>query len=153
MKHHARRRWGSGCIDPRFLDLVTSWRWVVSFTPRPVYPWGKSPLYPLERRLGGPQSQFGRRGEENILDPAETRTPTLSLPSWLNTLSHDSQFPDQDSNWALPLTKYWPMALPFEPIFSVSLMDTRSTIQIGHHLWPCSNLCVRSSVAWICLFL
>jgi hypothetical protein len=20
--------WGSGCIDPRFLDVVTSWRWV-----------------------------------------------------------------------------------------------------------------------------
>jgi len=22
----------------------------------PIYPWGKSYLYPLERRLGGPQS-------------------------------------------------------------------------------------------------
>jgi hypothetical protein len=26
---------------------------VVSFTPRPLYPQGKSPLYPLDRRLGG----------------------------------------------------------------------------------------------------
>jgi hypothetical protein len=26
------------CIDPRNLDLGTSWRWVVSFTPRPFYP-------------------------------------------------------------------------------------------------------------------
>jgi hypothetical protein len=25
--------WGSGCIDPRFLDLSTNWRLVVSFTP------------------------------------------------------------------------------------------------------------------------
>jgi hypothetical protein len=33
---------GSGCIDPHFLDLGTSWRWVVSFTPRPLYPRGKS---------------------------------------------------------------------------------------------------------------
>jgi hypothetical protein len=24
---------GSGCIDPHFLDLGTSWKWVVSFTP------------------------------------------------------------------------------------------------------------------------
>jgi hypothetical protein len=24
--------------DPRFLDLSTSWRWVVRFTPRPLYP-------------------------------------------------------------------------------------------------------------------
>jgi hypothetical protein len=28
----------SGCIDPRFLDLGTSWRWVVSFTPRGKIP-------------------------------------------------------------------------------------------------------------------
>jgi hypothetical protein len=28
---------GSGCIDPRFLDLGASWRWVVSFIPRPLY--------------------------------------------------------------------------------------------------------------------
>jgi hypothetical protein len=28
---------------------------VVSFTPRPLYPQGKSPWYPLDRRLGGPQ--------------------------------------------------------------------------------------------------
>jgi hypothetical protein len=27
------RRMGGGCIDPRFLDLYTSSRWVVSFTP------------------------------------------------------------------------------------------------------------------------
>jgi hypothetical protein len=29
--------WGSWCIDPHFLDLGTGWRWVVSFTPRPLY--------------------------------------------------------------------------------------------------------------------
>jgi hypothetical protein len=35
--------WRSECIDPHFLDLGTSWKWVVSFTPRPLYPRGKSP--------------------------------------------------------------------------------------------------------------
>jgi hypothetical protein len=30
-------------------------------------PPGKEPRYPLDRRLGGPQSRFGRCGEENIL--------------------------------------------------------------------------------------
>jgi hypothetical protein len=29
---------GTGCIDSRIRDLGTSWRWVVSFTPRPLYP-------------------------------------------------------------------------------------------------------------------
>jgi hypothetical protein len=28
----------------------------------------KPPGYPLDRRLGGPQSRLGRRGEEKILD-------------------------------------------------------------------------------------
>jgi hypothetical protein len=68
--------WGSGCINPNFLDLGTSWRWVVSFTPLPLYPRGKSPRYPLDRRLGGPQSRSERFGEEKILDLTGARTPT-----------------------------------------------------------------------------
>jgi hypothetical protein len=35
--------WRNGYIDPYFLDLGTTWRWVVSFTPRSLYPRGKSP--------------------------------------------------------------------------------------------------------------
>jgi hypothetical protein len=31
--------WRSECIDPHVLDLDTSWRWVVSFTPRPGTHW------------------------------------------------------------------------------------------------------------------
>jgi hypothetical protein len=33
--------------------------WVVSFITQLLYPWGKSPWYPLDRRLGGPQSRSG----------------------------------------------------------------------------------------------
>jgi len=42
------------------------WYWMalVSFTPQPLYPQGKSPWYPLYRRLGGLQSRSGRGGEE-----------------------------------------------------------------------------------------
>jgi hypothetical protein len=54
--------WGSGCIDPRILDLATIWRWVVSFTSRPFYT-----RNPLDRKLGGPQFCSERRGEEKIL--------------------------------------------------------------------------------------
>jgi hypothetical protein len=39
-------------------------------------PQGKRPLYPLDRRLGGPQSRSGRREEETILYLTGTRTPT-----------------------------------------------------------------------------
>jgi hypothetical protein len=31
-----------GGVDPRFLDLGISWRWVVSFTLRPLYPWERA---------------------------------------------------------------------------------------------------------------
>jgi hypothetical protein len=37
---------------------------VVSFTHRPLYPHRKSPWYPLDRKLDGPQSRSGRGGEE-----------------------------------------------------------------------------------------
>jgi hypothetical protein len=37
---------------------------MVSFMPQLLYPQGKSPWYPLDRRLGGPQSQSGHGGEE-----------------------------------------------------------------------------------------
>jgi hypothetical protein len=63
-------------MDPYFLDLGTSWRRVVSFTPQPLYPRGKSLRYQLDRRLGGPQSRFGRHGEEKILECTEAQTPT-----------------------------------------------------------------------------
>jgi hypothetical protein len=49
---------------------------VVSFTPRPHYPRGKSLRYPLVRRLGVPQSQSRRFGGKKILDPSGTRTVT-----------------------------------------------------------------------------
>jgi hypothetical protein len=43
-KHHAMKTyWGSGGIAPRITDLGTRWRWVVNFTPRPLYPQGKAP--------------------------------------------------------------------------------------------------------------
>jgi hypothetical protein len=42
---------------------------VVSFTPRPLYHRGNNPWYPLDRRLGGLQTQSGRNGGVEILAP------------------------------------------------------------------------------------
>jgi hypothetical protein len=63
-------------IAPRILDLGTRRRWVVSFTPRPLYPQGKSPWYPSDRRLGGPQSRSGRGGEEKNSEPPPGLEPS-----------------------------------------------------------------------------
>jgi len=37
--------------------------------PRPLYPQGKSPLHPMARRLGRPQSLSGHSGEEKFPAP------------------------------------------------------------------------------------
>jgi hypothetical protein len=70
------RRMGEWMYRPTFSWLGTSWKWVISFTPRPLYTQGRSPRYPLDRRLGGPQSQSGQYGDVKILASTRTRTPT-----------------------------------------------------------------------------
>jgi hypothetical protein len=61
--------WGSGFIAPSILDFGTRWRWVVTFKLRPLYSQGKSLRYPLDRRLGGPQSRSGHGGEKRNSQP------------------------------------------------------------------------------------
>jgi hypothetical protein len=49
----------------------------VNFTPRPLYPQRKSPWYPLDRTLGGPQSRSGRGGEEKNSQPLPGLEPPI----------------------------------------------------------------------------
>jgi hypothetical protein len=62
--------------------------------PLQLYPWGKSPQFPLDRRLGGPQSQSERCGEVKILGPTGTQTPIpqSSNPYPVTILTELSQF-------------------------------------------------------------
>jgi hypothetical protein len=91
-EHHAMKDyWGNGGIVPRILDLSTRLRWMVSFTPRPLYPNEKKIWYPLDRRLGGLQSRSGGGGKEKNSQPL----PGLELPiiqpvsqSYTTELSH-----------------------------------------------------------------
>jgi hypothetical protein len=62
-----------------FLTLVlVGGEWSAS-RPSRFTPGERAPRYPLDRRLGGPQSRSARRGGENILDRTGTRTPTTYL--------------------------------------------------------------------------
>jgi hypothetical protein len=64
-EHHAMKAyWGVELLLHSFFNLDTRWRWVVSSTPRPLYPQGNRPWYSLVRKLGGSQSLPGRGGEE-----------------------------------------------------------------------------------------
>jgi hypothetical protein len=62
------------------LGLANRWRCVVSSTPRPLYPRVKSPLYPLDRRLGRPQSWSRRCGVEKNLLPLPGIEPPSPIP-------------------------------------------------------------------------
>jgi hypothetical protein len=78
-----------GAVDVQIQIFLTSalvgGEWSASrlgrFTPE------KKLRYPLNRRLGGPQRRSERRGEEKILVPTGTRTPSLCrlrYPSYLH---------------------------------------------------------------------
>jgi hypothetical protein len=56
-------------------DFDTRWVSVVSFTPRPLYPQVKSSWYPLDRRLGGPQSRSDE--EKNFQPPLGLKPPNI----------------------------------------------------------------------------
>jgi len=64
--------WGSGGTAPCILNpTLNGGKWSVS---RPgLCPKGNSPRCPLDKRLGGPQSQSGRGGEQKEM-------PSLQLP-------------------------------------------------------------------------
>jgi len=52
---------GSRGIAPFLLNPGCTWRWVVSFTLRPLYPRGIIPRGAFSRRLLGPHSRSGIR--------------------------------------------------------------------------------------------
>jgi hypothetical protein len=70
----SRRLIRSGGVAPPFLTSALDGG-VVSFTPLPLYPWGKSTRHLFYRTVDEPQNRSGRYGE-NCLFPTGNRTPT-----------------------------------------------------------------------------
>jgi hypothetical protein len=134
--------WGSGCIEPHFLDLGTIWRWVVSFTFQPLYSWGKSRRYPFDRRLGGPQSRSGQRGEEKILDPTGTRTPTPRSSSPQASRYTDYAIPAPVDLLA-QFYLYDLSHLDFLPSFSLFFAFYRVVNVIQFFIWHLGAHCVK----------
>jgi hypothetical protein len=66
---------------------------VVSFTPLPLYSQRNFLRYPLDRRLGGPQSRSGRFGDEKNLSMQGIETgPSSSYPVAIPTDSIQAYF-------------------------------------------------------------
>jgi hypothetical protein len=61
-------------------------------------PQGKSPWYPLDRRLGGPQSRYGRGGEEKNSQPSQAHS-NIILTSTPNSFEWSLQFRFSDENF------------------------------------------------------
>jgi hypothetical protein len=94
IKHHAiKTYWRSGDTVPRMLNLGTMWRWVVNFTLRPLYLRGKSPRYPLQRRLCGSQSRSVHSGGEKNPCPYRELKPGRLARSLVTILTELSRFP------------------------------------------------------------
>jgi len=69
LKYHAMKWYlGSRGTAPSILNLSTRWRWVVSFMPWPLFPWGNNSLVPTAEESGW--------GEKF---PASTRNQTLVI--------------------------------------------------------------------------
>jgi hypothetical protein len=73
------KAYGEWRYSSTILDLGTGWRRVVSFTPRPLYPEGKSPRYTLCSRLAGLPRHSGRCGEKKSLASVGNWTPAFQL--------------------------------------------------------------------------
>jgi hypothetical protein len=68
---------GSGGIGPRVLVLGTRWRWVVSFTPRKLYPRKRAPATHWIGGRTGLRAVLDAVAKRNIPSPAENRTPII----------------------------------------------------------------------------
>jgi hypothetical protein len=112
------------------------WRWVVSFMPLLLYPWGKSPWYPFDRRLGRPQSWSGWRGEEKILDPTRTRalTPCSQSLYWL-------RYPSSCAVLLMIFNDTWRIYDLLASNDATCIVHTAVTVQISYYptdLFRCS---------------
>jgi hypothetical protein len=73
---------GTGYIAPCILNLGTR-----CLTCWLLYPWGRSPRYPLCRRLDGLQSQFGYGDEKKNPCPFQELNPNHPAHSLVNILT------------------------------------------------------------------
>jgi hypothetical protein len=98
---------GGGGYSSIFLDLGTRWRWVVSITPLPLYPRGKRLRYPLNRRLGEPQSRFGRcEQEKNLALPGIEPRPSLYRLNKPNTANIEARMENLRFLWRSRTTRF-----------------------------------------------
>jgi len=100
--------WGNAGIAPYILNLGIRCRWVVSFTPRPLYPWGKNPQYPVGGWVGPRAGMDSMAKRKNLtVVPAGNWSPVSILTELLRFLRTD--------NWHRDITLLFPMESFHDP--------------------------------------
>jgi hypothetical protein len=105
-KHIVEWRYTSTILEPG-----NRWRWMVSFTSLPLYHLGRSPRYPINRRLDGPQSRSGRCGQwkkyytagnqTRAVQPVDRRNTAWAIPSAiLAPTSIRCSYPNKEEKYA-----------------------------------------------------
>jgi len=118
--------WASGGIVPSILNIGARWKWEVSSTPRPFYPWGKIPRQPLDRRFGGSQSRPGRDVEE------KNSQPLLGI----ETRSSSPQ-PGRYTDWEAP---YRSQNHLDDRLKSLELRERRNVQKLNQRCWDGPNI-------------
>jgi hypothetical protein len=72
---------GSGDKAPLILNVDCRWRWVISLMLWMHYSQGNNPWYPLDRKPGGQQSQFGWGCKEKSSYPRQELNPACPAHS------------------------------------------------------------------------
>jgi hypothetical protein len=140
-EHHATKvNYGSGGIAPSILDLGARWRCVVSFTPRPLYSQGKRPWYPLDRRLGRPQSRSGRGGEEKKSLTLPVLEPLIMKPV---AQRYTTELSSRISKYLIHLCKIVKIILNFLEMYVANKIPGAGLSRM---------LCVRLNIAVITCF-
>jgi hypothetical protein len=85
-------------MAPRILNLGTRWRWVITFTPQPLYSQGKSLRHPMNLRLGWPQNRSGRGGRKKSFLPGPCRECNVGRASRSLVIILEGLYKSQNSS-------------------------------------------------------
>jgi hypothetical protein len=96
-----------------------------------LYPWRKSPRYPLDRRLGGPQRRSGHYKEEKSLAPVGNQT-LLALP-----IAHRYAY------WAIPVNTVDLWGIVMYEIGEKYIIKSFIICSLRHMLWEYWNQNMR----------
>jgi hypothetical protein len=133
--------------------LGTGWRWVVSIMRRLLNPQEKGSWYPLDRSLGGPQSQSWCCEEDKNLALVRNWTPAIQLVTQCYTdwavptvnLKWGIYYPDWGFSWfsSVPLGTCW------DTTSIRSWLLPSNPPVISHPIIRCYTGCPRSLVQYL----